>query len=370
MAKSDMKLTPKRILLIGAIVILLLAAVLLLTGRTHPKQPAAVTAVRLGCTDNGSMKLFGNRMLYYDGSSLYCITSSGAEAWRFDIGADAWYDCSDTDIAIWRGSSLFVLNAKGESTYSDSLGEPIQFARIGQQYVGAVIGNTTSPRLVVKDLTGAHMDEESDAYQGLIMMDIGFYGNKGQYMWTLATDVFGTSANTILNTYEVGKTSATAISLGSNIPYSVVYDSSLLNVITTRKIRVFNDKHTEDTAAAKLVYGWTYLCHESGKHGTAYLFAPEPQTNSGNYRIEELRYLLGDTDRRLSLPETCCGAALYGGSAYAFSSRTLYAAKQNDIRFQAYELPAELNITSLIGFLKDGKAVAACNEDLYVLTLP
>ena len=78
--------------------------------------------------------------------------------------------------------------------------------------------------------------------------------------------------------------------------------------------------------------------------------------------------LLGNLDMS-SLPETCCGAALYGGGVYAFSSRVLYVAKQNDIRFQAYELPAELNVTSLIGFLKDGKAVVACNEDLYVLTL-
>lgn len=370
MPRSDFKLEAKHIVLLAAIVAVLVAIGVLVYNTARPKTPAPITAHRLGCTDNGSLRVFGSRILYYDGNNLYCIAPTGAELWRFAIGADAWYDCDDSNIALWRGSSLYVLNANGESTYSESLGEPIQFARIGKQYVGAVIGDTTTPRLVVKDLTGAHMDEESEAYTGLILMDIGFYGSSGQYLWSLATDVYGTLANTVLNTYEVGKTSATRISLGANTPYEVVYDSGLLHVITTRKIRVFNDTHSEDTAAARLVYGWNHLSHLAGRRSMAYLFAPEPQTNSGSYRIEELRLINGSTDKRFSLPQPCVGATLHGSNLYAFAVDTLYMAPQTAMRVDAYDLPDEVNVTSLIGILGNGRAVVASNEDVYVLTIP
>lgn len=61
------------------------------------------------------------------------------------------------------GSTVYILDKNGNSTYNDNLGDEVQFARIGKQYVGAVVGDVSAPRLLVKDLTGAHMDEEADA---------------------------------------------------------------------------------------------------------------------------------------------------------------------------------------------------------------
>lgn len=52
----------------------------------------------------------------------------------------------------------------------------------------------------------------------MIILDLGFYGSNGEYMWTLALDVFGTAANTILNTFEVGKMNTGEVSLGKALP--------------------------------------------------------------------------------------------------------------------------------------------------------
>ncbi len=352
---------------------LIAAAGLLIWGaiRLFTAKPATgVSAAQLPCPYSDTIQPFGKNVLYYDGMSIHCMSDTGAVRWSFQIGADAGYDAGDTVVVAWVGSTIYILDQNGNSSYNDNLGEKVQFARAGSQYVAAVVGETTSPRLLVKDHTGAHMDEEADAYSGLIMLDVGFYGKNGEYMWTLALDVFGTASNTILNTFEVGKMNTGEVSLGEPITYAVVYENSVLRVINTRKMLTFNDRGTEDTSASVLVYGWRYLDSEVPERGDALmLFAPTSQTEN-MYDLHELRLISGSRDKRYSLPDTCVGATVWNKTVYAFSKDTLYRAGQNDSRFTTYTLPVEGECTQLIGTLTNGKAVIACGDQVYVVTLP
>ena len=352
---------------------LIAAAGLLIWGaiRLFTAKPATgVSAAQLPCPYSDTIQPFGKNVLYYDGMCIHCMSDTGAVRWSFQIGADAGYDAGDTVVVAWVGSTIYILDQNGNSSYNDNLGEEVQFARAGSQYVAAVVGETTSPRLLVKDHTGAHMDEEADAYSGLIMLDVGFYGKNGEYMWTLALDVFGTASNTILNTFEVGKMNTGEVSLGEPITYAVVYENSVLRVINTRKMLTFNDRGTEDTSASVLVYGWRYLDSEVPERGDALmLFAPTSQTEN-MYDLHELRLISGSRDKRYSLPDTCVGATVWNKTVYAFSKDTLYRAGQNDSRFTTYTLPVEGECTQLIGTLTNGKAVIACGDQVYVVTLP
>ena len=329
-----------------------------------------VTASLLPCSYSDTIMPFGSNVLYYDGVSIHCMSETGSVRWSFQIGSDAGYDCNDSVVVAWTGSTIYILDQNGNASYNDNLGETIQFARVGAQYVAAVIGETTNPRLLVKDHLGAHMDEEADAFSTLILLDVGFYGKNGEYMWTLALDVFGTAANTILNTFEVGKMNTGEVSLGEPIAYAVVYENSLLRVINTRKMLTFNDRGTEDTAASVLVYGWRLLDSEVPERGNAMLlFAPTSQTDS-IFDIRELRLISGSTDKRYSLPDTCIGAAVWNKTIYALSATTLYRAGINDSRFITYELPMDSQATRLLGTLNNGHAIVACGDEVYVITLP
>lgn len=335
------------------------------------RSPASgPSAALLPCSYSEDIYAFGNSVLYYDGMSIHCMSATGSVRWSFQIGADAGLHCNDQNIVAWTGSTVYILDQNGHSSYNDNLGDSIQFARVGKQYIAAVVGADDSPRLVVKDLTGAHMDEESDAYDNLILLDVGFYGKSGQYLWTLAMDVYGTAANTILNTFEVGKMNTGETSLGEYITYAMVYENSLLRVINTRKMRTFNDRGTEDTSAAVLVYGWYFLDSETPERGDAMLlFAPTSQAES-IYDIRELRVLCGKQDKRYTLPDTCIGANMYNRSIYAVSAHSLYRAGLNDHRFTTYELPMEEEATHYIDTLSNGRAIIACGEKVYVVTLP
>lgn len=364
---------PKRwqsMMILAGILIGLVGLIVLLVSLFAYRPVTRVTAYQLPCQYNDSIKPFGNNVLYYDGVSIHCMSATGAVRWSFQLGSGAGFDATSDVVAAWAGNTIYIIDQNGNSTYNDNLGEPIQFARAGKQYVAAVIGEDTSPRLVVKDHLGAHMDEEADAYKNLLMLDVGFYGQNGEYMWTLALDVFGTAANTILNTFEVGKMNTGEVSLGTSITYAVLFENSVLRVINTRKMLSFNYRGTEDTTASVLVYGWRLIGKDIPDKGNALmLFAPTAQTES-DFDIRELRLISGKLDRRYSLPDTCIGATVWDKNVYAFSGTHLFRAAMDDNRFTDYKLPLAKPATRYIGVLQNGNAIVACDNEVYVLTLP
>ena len=336
------------------------------------QQTTGVTATRLPCPYDENIKAFGNNVLYYDGMSIHCMSATGAVRWSFQLGTNAGFDCDGEHIAAWVGSTVYILDQNGNSSYNDNLGEEVQFCRIGKQYLGAVVGETDSPRLLVKDMAGAHMDEEADAYKNLILLDLGFYGPNGEYMWTLALDVFGTAANSILNTFEVGKMNTGEVSLGDAITYKVLFENGRLRVFNTRQLYTYDYKGVQDTNATMLVYGWKLIdAYISAKGDAKLLMAPTAQTNTGT-DISELRLLMGSVDRRYTLPSACVGAAVYDNAIYAFSETYLYKTDINTQQFYAYEIPSPdgSSVTSFLGLLSGGRALVACGDTVYSVTLP
>lgn len=367
--KSKRSLGSRLLRLVGILLVLGLI-VWGITALLKPRPQLSVQAYQLPCQYNDTIMPFGGNVLYYDNMNIHCISDRGTVRWSFPIGANAGYDCDDRTIAAWAGNTLYILDQNGNSSYSDNLGDAIQFARVGRQYVAAVVGETTRPRLVVKDHTGAHMDEEADAYQNLILLDVGFYGQSGQYMWTLALDVFGTAANTLLNTYEVGRMYTGEVNLGDSIAYEVLYENSRLRVVGTRKMNTYNYRGTEDVALSVLVYGWQMVGSETPERGDALmLFAPTSQTDN-QFDIRELRLISATADKRYSLPDTCIGATVWNRTIYAISSTSMYRAGMNASRFNTYELPLAHPATRFIGTMSTGRAIVACGDEVYVITLP
>lgn len=331
----------------------------------------AITATRLPCLSTQSVTPFGEYVLYYDGMSIQCLNASGGVRWTVSIGTDAGFQASDKNVVAWVNNQLYILDENGHTTYNDNVGDTIQFAKIGERYAAAVIGEQTDPTLIIKDLSGSPVDEETEAFASRCLLDVGFYGDQGQYMWTLALDVYGTAANTMMNTFEVGKMNTGIISLGEPIVYKVLYDNSKLRVVSTRQMRTFNYQGIEDSTAAMLVYGWKLIASQIPARGDSMmLFAPTAQTNS-QYQISELRLLSGANDRRFTLPSNCVGATLHNNQIYAFSSQYIYRAGVKAQRFTMLETPLDgQQVTAFLGMLSSGQALVACGDAVYAINLP
>lgn len=359
----------KNWLILITVVVLVFTALRLLQNIGTTKE---ITATQLPCYADQSVTPFGENILYFDGASIHCLSGTGTIRWSYPVGADASFTVSDTHLVIWQGSQLYIVDANGRPTYNESMSSTIQFARAGSKYVAVIIGSDTSPELLVKDMSGAQVDEEADAFNGLIMMDCGFYGDDGQYLWTLAIDVFGTKANTTMNTFQVGKMNTGSVSLGDAITYKVLFENGRLRVFNTRQLYTYDYKGVQDANATLLVYGWKLIDAYQPSTGDArLLMAPTAQTNTGT-DISELRLLIGTTDRRYTLPSSCVGAAVYGNALYAFSSDYLYKTDISTQKFYAYSIPVPDGsaVTRFLGLTSGGRAILACGDTVYTVTLP
>ena len=331
-----------------------------------------ITLSRLPCYSNQSVTPFRDGMVYYDGASIHHLSSSGTIRWSFPAGSDIYFSVGPTHIAVWTGRQLFLIDKNGNATYNESLEGIVQFARVGERYAAVVVGEDTEPKLIIKDLNGAQVDVETEAYSSLMILDVGFFGDQGEYMWTLALDMFGTAPNTILNTFQVGKMNTGAISLGEYMTYKVLYENTKLRVFSTQQVYTYDYKCVQDTNATMLVYGWKLIDYEIPERGRAkLLLAPTGQTSSTQV-ISELRVLEGDRDKRYTLPDKCVGAYMYNGNIYAVSGEYIYRADTNSQRFFGYKIPGSANgeITACYGITSDGKMLLASGETMYALSLP
>ena len=330
------------------------------------------SAVRLPCYANQSVTPFGDGVLYYDGASLHCLSSTGTIRWSFPAGMGASFYAGPRHVAVWNGMQMYLVDASGNSTYNESMEGAVQFVRVGDRYCAVVVGNDTEPKLIIKDLQGAQIDVEQEAYSGLMILDTGFFGDQGDYLWTLSLDIFGTAPNTILNTFQVGKMNTGEVSLGEALAYRVVYENARLRVFNTQQCYSYDYKCVQDTNATMLVYGWKLIDCEIPERGAAkMLLAPTGQTSSAQ-TITELRVLEGSVDKRYTLPTECVGACIWRGNIYTFSAEYIYRADVNSQRFFVSGIPLRENasVTAFYGITTDGRALVAAGDTVYSLGLP
>ena len=330
------------------------------------------TASRLPCFANQNVTPFGDGVLYYDGVSLHCLSSAGMIRWSFPAGSGASFFAGPKHVAVWNGMQMFLVDRNGNSTYNENMEASVQFVRVGERYCAVVVGADTEPKLIVKDLQGAQVDVEQEAFSGLMILDTGFYGDQGEYLWTLSLDVFGTAANTILNTFQVGKMNTGEVSLGQSLTYKVLYENARLRVFTTQQCYTYDYKCVQDTNATMLVYGWKLIDYEIPERGSAkMLLAPTSQTSS-TQSITELRVLEGGVDKRYTLPAACVGACIWKGNIYAFSGQFLFRADVNSQRFfvSGIPVPDSAAVTAFYGITADGRALLAAGDTVYSLSLP
>ena len=335
-------------------------------------QGKEIGMAKLPCYANQNVTPFRDGMVYYDGVSIHHLTSSGTIRWSFPAGDGVKFNVGPTHIAIWSGTQLFLVDKDGNATYNESMEATVQFARVGERYVAVVVGEDTEPKVIVKDLKGGQVDAEAEGFSGLMMLDVGFYGEQGEYMWTLALDVYGTAANTVMNTFQVGKMNYNEVSLGEALTYKVIYENARLRVFTTRQVYTYDYMGVQDTNSTMLVYGWKLIDADIPQRGRAkLLLAPTSQTSSAQL-ISELRVLEGMDDKRYTLPATCVGASIFRGNIYAVSSDYIYRADTASQKFFGYQIPAPegVAVTAFYGITGDGRMLLASGETMYSLTLP
>ena len=359
----------KLYIVIAAIAVVIL--LILFVAGVFGGGPRSFSARKLRCVVSQQVTPLDDRLVYYDGNTIFCLSANGSELWKYVIGPDAGFSVSDRILVAWTGAHLHILDKNGRVTFNDRLTDNIQYARAGSQYVAAIIGSSISPQLVVKDINGLAVDSETVAYEDKMIMDLGFF-ERGEYLWTTSLDIMGVAPVYVMNMYRVGAMNTGEVELGEETPYAVLYSGQRLHVINTRDITLYDNRGTQDDPFAKqLVWGWQLIDSIAGSGNATMLFAPLLQT-ADEQQITELRVLSGSgSDRRYTLPDNCVGAGLRGNTLFAFSAQHLYRADLSAQRFSALQVPdISSPITGYIGKLSNGVALVNTGEDVWAVTLP
>ena len=194
------KISPYLLIAAIAVLLVLIAYLLgLLSG-----GGGKISGRKLRCVVSQDVTVFGDRVLYYDDSTLFCLSTAGSELWSVQVGSGARFHAGNRHVVVWTTNQLQILDRNGRSTYNDRLSETIQFARVCDKYVAIVTGDGVSPTLTIKDMDGGLVDTEVNNYADLMLLDCGFFGDS-EYLWTTALDVYGAVPETTMHTYRVGQ---------------------------------------------------------------------------------------------------------------------------------------------------------------------
>ena len=355
------------LLIVAAVLIAAVISVALEnTGRV-----AVGKATRIGATLSQNIVPFGDKVIFYDGTTLHCVAATGGNEWSYQIGTGADYDATENRIVAWSGNDLYILNTNGRLTYNNKMSDKIQFASAGDNYVAVFVGETDNGVITVIDGNGQTVDNVTITDQTLL--DIGFfYANTSsstqqtELMWALGIDTTGTVISTELQTFQPGKLSTGKSSLGEHIAYMIYGHNGMLNIVDTRQILHYNYRALEEKAST-LIYGYAMADIKTVGKTLYQLLIPEQEQNQGMV-ISSVRLMYDDVDRVLHLPGTCMDARLGTSSVYGFSQNAVYVCRYGETTFSSYSLP--VTITSVLGMITDNRVIAASGSEIYVIELP
>lgn len=352
-------------LIVGVAVIIVVGVIWLVSSmRSSVNRP-----VQLAAMGNQQVTAYGNEVLYYDGTILYCLTGSGDRRWVFQVGQYAGYHSNGKYVTAWTADQLYILDHNGKVVFNDRMSGLIQFARIGNSNVAAFVGDTNDGYIHIFDLEGKVVDAQPIEVSHTTILDIGFFSSSPEMMWVLGLDTSGTVPTTVMQTYDPGRFSTGNTTLGEQLVYRVYYHNSLLRVVDTRQIRSFDYRIKESTTSpAVLIYGWYLQDMRQVGRDLVQLLVPVPQID-GRLQATDLRVLIGDSSRVLHLPSACVGAVLGDKAVYAFSETTLYMCRYGETSFTSY--PLTVQVKRVIGITGNDRAIIADLSDAtYLLPLP
>ena len=336
------------------------------TGRTDIGR-----TTRIGATLSQNVSPFGDSVVFYDGTTLHCVSASGGTQWSYQIGTNADYDATQDRIVAWSGNDLYILNSRGRLIYNNKMSDQVQFARAGETFVAVFVGEPDNGVVTVINTDGQIVDNVTISNQTLL--DIGFFkattsssAQATELMWVLGLDTTGTVISTEPQTFQPGRLVTGKSSLGEHIAYMIFDTNGTLNIVTTREIMHYNYRALEESPAS-LIYGYTVEDVKTQGGVTYQLLIPAQESRSGIH-LNNVRLMYGGIDRVLHLPNECLAARLGTRSVYGFSQNAVYACPFDETTFTAYALP--VTITAVLGMITDNRVVVASGSEIYVIELP
>lgn len=304
--------------------------------------------------------------VYYDGSTISSLSSTGRVRWSYLVGANAGFHASDSGVAIWQGSTLTLIDAEtGTTTFNGTMDADVISAHIDQSYTAVLTGTETNGTMVLMESGGRQVSQI--LLDDVTVIDYGFFSN-GTLLWVMLLDSNGTAPTCDIQTYRPGKEIVGSIHDNEQLSYAVMFQASQVLVAGDTYLRTYDYTGTEDASKRRLVYGWYLASSDETASDPLMAFVNDAQLQ-GNSNIRDLRMMRSNLDRVVRLPFGCMNVVARGNAIYGFSSDGhLIVVRTDQPSPQAFQLGLQ-QIDTVYGVTRDGVAVLGNGDTVYLVSL-
>ena len=333
---------------------------------TRADQPMSSYQV-MSLPSNQGVQVISDGFVYYDGSALGMVNSSGHTRWSYMIGAGCDFYATDAGVAAWNGNTLTLLDIqKGVATFSGTMEGSILSAQVGGKYSAAVVETEDDRVIILLDEAGRKLTPYIEMNEQNVV-DCGFFSGDTLF-WALSLDANGTAPTTTISTYRPGRSHMGNISNTDQVLYRVLFHSSHIVCVGETYIKTYDYMGAEDVNARKLVYGWYLTGADDTSEEPLMAFAANAQYDGGA-AVQDVRLIRGEGAQIVRFPFGCKALAVRDDVVFGFSTDGyVMEAQMGNPRVSAYQLP--MPIDTVYGVLRDRTAVLGYGSDVYLLKLP
>lgn len=307
----------------------------------------------------------GDGFVYYDGSTLTRMDSSGEVKWTYLIGGNVEFTAGKYGVAAWSGDMLTLIDIEsGTATYSGAQSAGVVSAKVGSDYAAVLLEPANDGSICVMETGGRQV--YTAEFDQLTVIDYGFFSS-GSLLWAMALDTTGSVPTCEITTYKPGSMRIVgAISDTEQLMYNVTFQSTSVCCTGVTYYKVYDYTGTEDESRRKLVYGW-YLVSADSDDDPIMAFVPAGQSD-GTVGMQDVRMLRSNLDQTVRMPFPCESIVARGSRVYGFSAdgHVMVAAAGRQ-KADAYQMP--FAIENVYGVTDDGVAVVSSGGTVYLISL-
>ena len=308
-----------------AIIVFAAINVLLFTTVLNKSRSIQKSVVRIASGENAKVYPYENGVITVDGTNVRSYDELGQVQFDTEVPrADMQAYRSGSYTVLWETNLVVILNSAGEVRINYDLGtndiKTIMAVCNSSQFAVAVI---EEDQYKIKVYNYNEIEIWDNLYTDMSILDIGYFGEKNDQLWTLALDYHGTIPITRITTNYPGSSQTGRITVNDQVCYFLEPLDEEVYIVGTHHIQ--SRTYTDTKLSEIMINGWALQSsYANEQDNIAFLLAPVDATGT-DVPLSALWYVTSSGEQyRISMPSGVKRGIVTEKKIYAISKEGIY----------------------------------------------
>jgi hypothetical protein len=353
--------------IIIAIAVFVAVNVLLFTTLLNKSRSIEKSVVRIASGENARAYPYEGGVVTVDGVHVTSYDYNGEKQFETDVERENMQAFRNGDnTVLWQTNLAIVLNSAGEVRVPHDVGETNEIIMAvcnSSQFAVAVI-EEGQVKIRVFDFHGIEIWD--NLFTDMTILDIGYFGEKDQQLWTLILDYHGTLPITRLYTNYPGSSQTGRITVNDQVCYALEPLDDSVYLVGTHHI--LSRTYTDTKLSEIMINGWALQSsYANDKDEVSFLLAPV-DTTGNDVPLSALWYITPAGEQyRISMPAGILRGMLTDRKIYAVSKDGIYYMNFNGQKRNFAKLPFDTE--EVVGVCGGKAVVLRSGWDYYIVGL-